>query len=117
MVAGYAFSDGDDSVSKTIGILSGSFDPIHAGHISLALAALEKADLQAVYFLPEPLPRRKTGVTHIAHRIAMLTRALQAFPQLQVLELPDRQFTIARSLPRLKQRFAGRDLCFIMGSD
>lgn len=100
-----------------IGIFSGTFDPVHAGHISFALAAIEQADLEKVYILPERQPRRKTGVTHYAHRIAMLRLALRPYQKLEILELPDRQFSVRSSWPRLKKRFDGDEVHMLIGSD
>ncbi|MEI9913739.1 MAG: adenylyltransferase/cytidyltransferase family protein [Candidatus Saccharibacteria bacterium] len=39
--------------ARKIGIYAGSFDPIHLGHITFALQAIEQAGLDKVYFLPE----------------------------------------------------------------
>lgn len=100
-----------------VGIFSGTFDPIHAGHISFALAAAEASGLDKVYFLPEQQPRRKSGVTHYAHRIAMLKLALQPYQKLEILELPDRQFTVRSSWPRIKKRFGDADMYQLIGSD
>lgn len=100
-----------------IGIFSGTFDPIHAGHISFALAAVEASDLERVYFLPEQQPRRKSGVTHYAHRIAMLRLALKPYQKLDILELPDRQFSVRSSWPRIKKRFEGDRVYQLIGSD
>lgn len=100
-----------------VGIFSGTFDPVHAGHISFALAAAEQAGLDKVYFLPEQQPRRKSGVTHYTHRIAMLRLALRPYQKLDILELPDRQFSVRSSWPRIKKRLAGHDVCMLIGSD
>jgi nicotinate-nucleotide adenylyltransferase len=102
---------------KKIGILSGSFDPVHAGHIGLALAAKEAVGLDEVYLAPEVRPRRKAGVTHIAHRLAMLELAVKPHSGLGVLELNDRNFTPAKILPKLQARFPGSQLYFICGED
>jgi len=102
---------------KRIGIFSGSFDPVHRGHIGIALEAITQVTLDEVYFLVETQPRRKSGVTHPAHRMAMLQLALRSHPKLKVLELPDQQFSVAKTLPRLQQRFADSELFFIVGSD
>jgi nicotinate-nucleotide adenylyltransferase len=100
-----------------IGIFSGTFDPVHKGHITFALEALRQEGLASVYFLPEQTPRRKEGVTHYAHRVAMLKLALKPYKSLHVLELPDRQFDIAKSLPRLQAKFPDTELELLMGSD
>jgi nicotinate-nucleotide adenylyltransferase len=102
---------------KRIGILAGTFDPVHKGHISFALQAIEAAGLDRVYLLPEPLPRHKQDVTHVSHRIAMLKLATKAYPKISVLELPDKQFSIKSSLPRLKQKFPQEQLMLLIGTD
>jgi nicotinate-nucleotide adenylyltransferase len=102
---------------KRIGIYAGTFDPVHAGHLAFALQALQAAKLDTVYFLPERRPRRKTGVEHLAHRVAMLRQALKPYPQFAVLELPDVSFSVRYTLPRLRERFAGQELLFLFGSD
>ncbi len=100
-----------------VGIFSGTFDPVHGGHIAFALAASKSAGLDKVYFLPEPLPRRKEGVTHYVHRLAMLRLALRPYPQLTTLELPDKQFTVKSTLPRLKRLLPDTELHMLLGSD
>lgn len=100
-----------------IGVFSGTFDPVHKGHVAFALAAAETAGLDKVYLLPEALPRRKQGVTHYAHRIAMLRLAIKPHPKLGILDLPDKQFTVNRTLPRLQKRFKQADLYLLIGSD
>src|SRR5690606_19846410 len=73
--------------------------------------------LDKVYLLPEAAPRRKDGVTHIAHRIAMLRLATKPHKKLEVLELPDKQFSVSRTLPRLQKQFDDAELHLLIGSD
>jgi nicotinate-nucleotide adenylyltransferase len=100
-----------------IGIYAGTFDPVHAGHVTFALQALQAAELDKVYFLPERRPRGKKGVEHFGHRVAMLSRALQPHPQFEVLELVDTNFSVQRTLPNLRHQFSGSQLVFLFGSD
>lgn len=102
---------------KRIGIISGSFDPIHKGHIAFALQAAEAANLDMVYFMPEVRPRRKPQVTHIAHRVAMLRLATRPYKNLAVLELPDRYFLAKTTLPKLQQKLPDCRLVLLMGTD
>lgn len=101
---------------KRIGIFSGTFDPVHSGHICFALQAMEKAGLDQVLFLPERHPRNKEGVTHYAHRLAMLKSALKAHANLGILELPDRQL-YPKSVARLNGLFPDDELFLLFGSD
>lgn len=100
-----------------IGVYAGTFDPVHAGHISFALQAIEAAQLDTVYFLPERRPRAKQQVEHFGHRVAMLHRALKPHPQFDILELVDVNFSVERTLPALQQQFADDELVFLFGSD
>lgn len=102
---------------QRIGILSGTFDPVHKGHISFALQAIETAGLDSVVLVPEPRPRHKHDVTHISHRIMMISLAAKPYAKVDVLELPDKQFTVAGSLPRLKQKFPDAKLLLLIGTD
>jgi nicotinate-nucleotide adenylyltransferase len=102
---------------KRVGIYSGTFDPVHAGHLSFALQALAAAKLDAVYFLPERRPRSKKGTEHFGHRVAMLKRATRPHRKLHVLELEDVSFSVASTLPRLRRRFPKAELVFLVGSD
>lgn len=102
---------------KRIGIYSGTFDPVHAGHIAFALQAIKEAKLDEVYFLPERRPRYKPVPEHFGHRTAMLTRAIRPHRHLGILELPDIYFDVSRTLPKLKHEFPGAELVFLMGSD
>lgn len=105
-------------MAKTrIGIYAGTFNPVHAGHVAFALQALEAAKLDKILFLPERQPRHKKGVEHMGHRIAMLERALKPHPKLDVLEFPDVNFNVQRTLPRLQLLHPKDQLVFLFGSE
>jgi nicotinate-nucleotide adenylyltransferase len=100
-----------------VGIFSGTFDPVHKGHIAFAMHAIEAAGLDEVAFVPEPTPRNKTSVTHLGHRIAMLKLALKGHPKLSLLELPDKQFLPAKTLPRIRAAYPDATLAMLIGTD
>jgi|GEM_PF-175452 nicotinate-nucleotide adenylyltransferase len=100
-----------------VGIYSGTFDPVHAGHIAFALQAAKEAKLDRVFLMPERKPRNKSHVTHYAHRVAMIRQAVQPHKTLAVLESEDRVFSTTHTLPRLQKQFAGATLVYICGSD
>ncbi|HEV2403760.1 MAG TPA: nicotinate-nicotinamide nucleotide adenylyltransferase [Candidatus Saccharimonadales bacterium] len=102
--------------NKRIGIYSGAFDPVHVGHVGFALQAIKAARLDQVVFMPERSPRRKRGIEHYAHRVAMLQQAIAPYPKMSVLELADKQFTVHRTLPQLQKLF-GAQLVILLGSD
>ena len=100
-----------------IGIYAGTFDPVHAGHVAFALQAVQQAELDILYFLPERQPRRKVSVEHFGHRVGMLRRAIKPHPQFDILEFPERNFSVRQTLPRLRQEFPGDQIVLLFGSD
>ena len=60
-----------------IGLLGGTFDPIHHGHLALARAAKERFDLGRIHFVPANVPPHKQSrtVTSYFHRYAMVVLA------------------------------------------
>ena len=62
---------------KKIGLLGGTFDPVHYGHLQLAESALVECGLDKVVFIPaaEPPHKDSTAVTSFDHRLAMLKLA------------------------------------------
>jgi nicotinate-nucleotide adenylyltransferase len=102
----YAFQAGTKAVELEpeklphVGIYSGSFDPVHAGHIVFALKGQKIAGLERVYFVPERRPQHGVEPEHYVHRSIMLQRALHPYEQFSVFELPDARLT-PRSLSRV----------------
>jgi len=102
---------------RQIGIYSGTFDPVHAGHIAFGLETLRQLRLDEVIYLPETIPRYKTGVTPLKHRLAMLELATTPYEGLRPLSVHSSQFTIADTLPELQQLFPDGQFTFLLGSD
>lgn len=110
-------SDTKISSLKKVGIYSGTFDPIHNGHIAFALEAIEQCELDKVYLLIEPRPRRKQGVKAYEHRIAMAQLAIKPYEKLGLIVLDQARFTPRDTMPLLLERFKGMKLCMLMGDD
>ncbi|MDB5167062.1 MAG: Cytidyltransferase-related protein [Candidatus Saccharibacteria bacterium] len=104
-------------VKRHIGIYSGTFDPVHKGHISFALEAIKNRNLDEVVFLPERRPREKSSVSDISHRITTLKQAIHTIPKLSVVRLSSEQFTTKDTLPELKTMFPDASFTLLLGSD
>ena len=109
------------SKGKPIGLLGGAFDPVHNGHVLMALGCVEALDLQEVNFIPAHRPPHKS-VTGAAqqHRLAMLEQALKRYPQLAVSDMELKRGGISYTidtLSDLRGRHPQQPLCFIMGMD
>ena len=69
----------------SVGILGGTFDPVHNAHLAMARAALDKLKLEKILFMPTGAPRyRKPAVASGEHRVAMLELALQGEPRYEI---------------------------------
>lgn len=105
------------------GILGGTFDPVHNGHLALATAAADLCDLSEVVLLPAPVPPHKQNkeITKFSHRVAMLNIAARGNPLFCVStveeQLPPPSYTID-TLQYLKIHSAGTSrFYFIVGAD
>jgi nicotinate-nucleotide adenylyltransferase len=105
-----------------LGILGGTFDPIHLGHLVLGEAAREQLGLDSVLFVPAGVQWRKSGreIAPAAHRVAMVRLATGDNPAFEVSTLevdrPGPSYT-ADTLEALQQERRGSDLFLILGRD
>src|ERR1700741_3811719 len=73
-----------------IGIYGGTFDPIHLGHLNLAIDMLEKRNLDEIWFCPawiSPHKLAKEPAAAAHHRLAMLQLAIAGIPQFRILDV------------------------------
>lgn len=110
-------------VSKPrIGIIGGSFNPIHFAHLAIAQLAYEHFALQKVYFIPAYIPphKRETITISARHRLAMLRRAVKGNRAFFVwdgeLKRKGISFTVD-TLNELKKLHPESQFYFIIGSD
>jgi nicotinate-nucleotide adenylyltransferase len=104
-------------MKRRIGIYSGTFDPIHTGHIAFGKAAQHAGQLDEIIFIPEANPRGKTSVTPLRHRTAMAEQATDPHVGFRTVTLKSPQFTIAGTMPELYQLFPDTELSLLIGSD
>lgn len=96
---------------------SGTFDPVHQGHVMFCRAAIEACKLDEVWLLPERRPRAKTAVTPYKERVHMAELAIADDSNMHLLQLSDQQFSVQKTLPQLTQRFTDDELFLLLGSD
>ena len=72
-----------------IGILGGTFDPVHTGHIALARAVTERCGTDKILFIPNANPPHKLGIaiTPYEHRVRMLEIALEDCDKAELCEV------------------------------
>lgn len=104
-----------------VGILGGTFDPIHLGHLAAARAAMECAQLDLVLFVPSAQPpHRGAAVASAEHRLAMAELAVEGQAGFAVSDVEIRRggasFTVD-TLHELTQTHPGDELFLILGWD
>jgi len=109
--------------ASVIGILGGTFDPIHCGHVAVALAARDALGLDAVTLVPTRVPphRSRQPYASIYHRFAMTALAALSEEGLQVsdleLDAPGPSYT-SMLLERLHgEGYDASHIVFIIGAD
>ena len=102
-----------------IGLLGGSFDPPHAGHLQISEVALQRFRLDRVWWLVSPgNPLKTRGPAPLADRLAAC-RGLVQNPRIVVTDLEARLGTrmTADSIAALRQQYRGVRFVWLMGSD
>ena len=108
-------------MAKPIGILGGTFDPVHHGHLRLALEVYQSCALAEVRLMPLHTPsHRQSPVTLPEQRLQMLSLAIEKVEGLVVdereLQRGDVSFTVD-TLRSLRKELNQQPLCLIMGMD
>lgn len=108
-------------LQQAIGLLGGTFDPIHFGHLRTALELQQALDLAEVRFIPCYQPvHRKLPIATPEQRLAMVRCAIRDEPALTVDDCEIQRQTPSYSvetLEILRQKYPETPLCLIMGID
>jgi nicotinate-nucleotide adenylyltransferase len=110
-------------LNRRIGLLGGTFDPVHKGHLQMAEIAQGLCGLQEVWFVPAAVPPHKNlqAIADFSHRVHMIQLALIGRPafKLSTIEdsLPEPSYTID-TLKRFQiDAGSNTDFYFIIGVD
>lgn len=108
--------------SQTVGILGGTFDPVHKGHESIADSFLSSGKIDELWVVLTPYPPHKTDKDHTgySHRLKMLELVFQDHESVKILtiesELPIPSYTY-RTIRELKKRHPNTQFLYCMGED
>ena len=108
---------------KKLGILGGSFNPVHLGHLVLAETAREALGLERVIFIPAKLPphKRAAALADGADRLAMVRLAVAGNPALAVSDIelrrPGVSYTVDTVRALREKLGAGTQIYFLIGMD
>ena len=108
---------------EKVGIMGGTFNPIHLGHLLIAEEARAAFGLDQVLFIPNASPPHKKGRDTVSgeHRINMVKLALENNPHFRICTIEsfgqrDAEYT-ANTLKNLRKLFPDYEFYFITGAD
>ena len=88
-----------------IGLLGGTLDPIHIGHLRSAEEIREALELDEIWFMPAALPPHKepSTLTSFAHRLAMVELAVTSTDHFKATAIEDERPGPSYSIDTLKE--------------
>ena len=108
---------------KRIGIMGGTFDPIHLGHLMLGRQAHEEYGLDCIWYMPSKNPPHKKDhlITSAEDRCAMIAAAIRGNPFFELSDFEmkrsgENTYT-ADTLRLLKEEYPDTEFYFIVGAD
>ncbi len=106
---------------QALGILGGTFDPVHCGHLRLAIEMRERLGLSRVHLIPVRVPpHRDAPHADPRSRLRMLEAAVRGAPELQVddreLRREGPSYTVD-TLISLREDYPEHSLCLLLGMD
>ena len=106
--------------SNGIGILGGSFDPPHKGHVKISKISLKKIKLKKIYWIvTKKNPLKKKPFFSLKKRISKSKKAVKKYKKIQVLYLDDKikssnTINVINYFKKIRKQ---KNLCLILGSD
>jgi nicotinate-nucleotide adenylyltransferase len=106
-----------------IGVLGGTFDPIHIGHLRVAEEAVARLDLPRILFIPagQPWLKLNNAISSVQHRLEMVRLGIAGNPRFKLstieVERPGPTYTVD-TIAQLQSRLGADDeIFFILGWD
>ena len=107
---------------KSLGILGGTFDPIHMGHLRMAEHVFQRMELESIVFIPAYVPPHKLGqdFAPAQDRYTMTELAVADNPHFTVSDMELKRTGVSYTIDTIRQlhkQYADRELNFIIGAD
>lgn len=106
-----------------VGIMGGTFDPIHNGHLMIAKAAYAKFHLDEVWFLPNGNPPHKAKQdigSDVPQRVEMVRRAIEGYAEFRLETYETERKNVSYSyatMEHFKELYPQHEFFFIIGAD
>ena len=109
----------EETLKSRVGVFGGTFDPVHVGHLAIALSALESVPLDRVLFVParrSPLKERDP-LASVADRVTMLQAAIAGEPRFSLSRVELDRDGVSYTVDTLDALRSEGELFLILGSD
>lgn len=106
--------------TRKIGIMGGTFNPIHNGHVALADAAYKAFSLDKILFMPSGNSYMKQHVLDNSKRVSMVSKAIESISYFELSTIEVERFGntyTSETLQQLTQQNPDVQYYFIMGAD
>jgi nicotinate-nucleotide adenylyltransferase len=108
--------------AKKIGVLGGSFDPVHLGHLHLAEQVLKMNKAEEVWFVPAGNHRFKQAniLLDFDNRISLINQCIKSEPRFKCLDIDRAGMGDGSTydiMQKLKQQYPANEFCFVIGMD
>ena len=105
-----------------LGLLGGSFDPVHLGHLLVAVAAMEELGLERLYFIPAAQSpfKPESKPAPALERLRLLRLALAGFSRYEIDEQEIRRGGVSYTIDTVRdyaRRFPQAELFYLIGAD
>lgn len=106
-----------------IGVMGGTFNPIHYGHLLAAQEAMTEFHLEEILFVPNQIPPHKVGETDIVdaeHRFIMTSLAIASNPYFKISRIELDRLNVSYTydtIKKLKKVYKKTEISFITGVD
>jgi nicotinate-nucleotide adenylyltransferase len=107
-------------MTSRIGLLGGTFDPIHNGHIAIAKTAIQQLKLDKLLLIPAGNPWQKSEFTDSKHRLEMVKKAGNDLEKVEVSDIEVNKTGLTytfETLQELHKKYPNSELILILGSD
>ncbi|MFC1517365.1 nicotinate-nucleotide adenylyltransferase [Candidatus Margulisiibacteriota bacterium] len=104
---------------EKVGLLGGTFDPIHNGHIKIAQTVQQKFNLAKIIFIPSKIPpHRAKQMANDEQRLKMLELAVKDHPGFEISTIELERDAVSYTLETLKKlKNEGQEFYFLLGAD
>jgi len=109
-------------MTKRVGVLGGTFDPVHKGHLAISRSFLDSGLIDELWVIPAAIPPHKKGdeVTAYADRKAMLELVFGQWDKVRICtieeQLPKPSYTL-QTIKALKEAYPDHEFYLCLGSD